>query len=200
MIVRGGQMGTTVAARLFEDSSKTVLLIETGRTNPNITDIYNYGKPLRTPMEWQCVTDIDRGMRGGRTLDGSTIGPGGNGDNSMLSHDFSEEDADVDCNFDSLQSCLKKSESLYPSDDVARAKGADYVPNITTFQDPPMLLSPRIVWSTTTTRICECRAQRYWDRSLSRYRWWRSELRSFHNSLGVGGVGLHFWCLLLTMS
>ncbi|KAL5495902.1 hypothetical protein ACEPAI_1366 [Sanghuangporus weigelae] len=124
-------MGTTVAARLFEDSSKTVLLmIETGsdnRTNPNITDIYNYGKPLRTPMEWQCVTDIDRGMSGGRTLDGSTIGPGGNGDNSMLSHDFSEEDADVDCNFDSLQSCLKKSESFNPLDDLARAKEADYV-------------------------------------------------------------------------
>ncbi|KAL5534918.1 hypothetical protein ACEPAF_3008 [Sanghuangporus sanghuang] len=73
---------------------------------------------------------------------------------------------------------MKKSEGFNPPDDVTRAKGADRL-----FRTHLCYFLPRSVWWTTTVRIRECRAQPYRDRSLSKYRWWRSELRSFHNSL-----------------
>ena len=67
IVVGSGQTGTTVAARLSEDPSTTVLVVEAGnddRTNPNITDIYNFGKTSGTSMEWRWITDLDRGIRG----------------------------------------------------------------------------------------------------------------------------------------
>lgn len=67
IIVGGGLAGITVAARLAEDSSKTVLVVEAGnddRTDSRIYDVYNYGQAFGTSLDWAWSTDLGRTMRG----------------------------------------------------------------------------------------------------------------------------------------
>ena len=68
IVVGAGCGGITVAARLAEDSSKTILLVEAGydeRTNPVIYDIYEYGTAFTdTSLTWQWGTDQGKGMMG----------------------------------------------------------------------------------------------------------------------------------------
>lgn len=55
IVVGAGLTGTTVAARLAESSSITVLLVEAGgddRTDPRVYDIYNYGEAYGTELDW----------------------------------------------------------------------------------------------------------------------------------------------------
>ena len=67
IIVGGGLAGVTVAARLSEDPSKTVLLIEAGnddRTNPDVYDIYRYSAAFGTSLDWAWATDMGKTMHG----------------------------------------------------------------------------------------------------------------------------------------
>ena len=67
IIVGGGLAGLTVAGRLTEDPSKTVLVVEAGnddRTNPNISDLFNYGAVFQTDLDWHWETDMGRVTRG----------------------------------------------------------------------------------------------------------------------------------------
>jgi hypothetical protein len=60
IIVGGGLTGTTVAARLAEDPSVTVLMIEVGednRNDPIVLDVYNYGQFFQSKMNWAWPTE-----------------------------------------------------------------------------------------------------------------------------------------------
>ena len=62
IVVGGGLTGTTVAARLAENSSVTVLMIEAGadeRQNPDVYDIYNYGTFFGSNRNWAWPTEKD---------------------------------------------------------------------------------------------------------------------------------------------
>jgi hypothetical protein len=67
IVVGGGLSGITVAARLAENASATILLIEAGnddRNDPRVYDIYNYGQAFGTNLVWQWGTDRSKGMQG----------------------------------------------------------------------------------------------------------------------------------------
>ena len=67
IVVGAGLAGTTVAARLAENSSLTILVIEAGaddRTNPEVYDIYAYSQAFGGPLDWAWGTDGGRTIRG----------------------------------------------------------------------------------------------------------------------------------------
>ena len=67
IVVGAGLTGTTVAARIAEDSSVTILLVEAGgdnRTNPQVYDIYAYSQAFGGPMDWAWSTDQGKVIRG----------------------------------------------------------------------------------------------------------------------------------------
>ena len=75
IVVGGGLSGLTVAARLAENPSVTVLVIEAGRDDRNdarIYDIYKYGQAFGTDLMWNWPTDHGRGIIGGKTLGGGS--------------------------------------------------------------------------------------------------------------------------------
>ena len=67
IVVGSGLTGTTVAARLAENASVTVLVIEAGaddRDNPEVYDIYDYTEAFGTSLDWGWQTDQGRRMVG----------------------------------------------------------------------------------------------------------------------------------------
>jgi choline dehydrogenase len=60
IVVGAGLTGITVAARLAENSSITVLLVEAGadnRQDPRVFDIYKYGQAFGSELDWQWPTE-----------------------------------------------------------------------------------------------------------------------------------------------
>ena len=67
IVVGAGLGGVTVAARLAENASLTILLLEAGNDNrddPDVYDIYNYGNAFGTSLVWQWPTDQGRTIQG----------------------------------------------------------------------------------------------------------------------------------------
>jgi choline dehydrogenase-like flavoprotein len=67
IVVGAGLAGTTVAARLAENSSVTVLLVEAGaddRKDSRVYDLYAYGQAFGTELDWAWPTDQGKTMRG----------------------------------------------------------------------------------------------------------------------------------------
>ncbi len=67
IVVGAGLTGTTVAARLAEDSDVTVLLIEAGadnRDDSRVYDIYAYSQAFGTELDWSWSTDDGKTIHG----------------------------------------------------------------------------------------------------------------------------------------
>lgn len=67
IIVGGGTAGTTVAARLAEDSTLTVLMVEVGgdnRTNPNVFNVFNDANLATSALDWAWPTDQGKVIHG----------------------------------------------------------------------------------------------------------------------------------------
>lgn len=67
IVVGSGVTGTTVAARLAENSNITVLLVEAGadnRDDSRVYDFYSYGQAFGTELDWGWPTDQGRSMLG----------------------------------------------------------------------------------------------------------------------------------------
>ncbi|KLO16271.1 glucose oxidase [Schizopora paradoxa] len=136
IVVGGGLAGITVAARLAENSSVTVLVIEAGnddRNNPLVYDIYEYGQAFSTNLVWNFATDQNRGMLGGKTLGGGTSINGGTWTRgAQAQYDawqslLETTDASVGWNFNGLFSYMQKSEAFSAPNTQQRAKGANSV-------------------------------------------------------------------------
>ncbi len=67
IVVGGGTAGTTVAARLAENPTLTILMVEVGgdnRTNPDIYNVLNSAKPQNGPLDWAWPTDHGKDIHG----------------------------------------------------------------------------------------------------------------------------------------
>jgi hypothetical protein len=67
IVVGGGLTGTTVASRLTEDPTVTVLMIEVGADNRNdsrVFDIYEYTQAFGTELTWSWPADQGKSILG----------------------------------------------------------------------------------------------------------------------------------------
>jgi hypothetical protein len=67
VVVGGGLTGITVAARLAENPSVSVLVIEAGQDNrwdPRVQNIYTYGQAFGSELDWSWPMDHGRRITG----------------------------------------------------------------------------------------------------------------------------------------
>lgn len=67
VVVGGGLTGITVAARLAEDPSVSVLIIETGQDNrfdQRVQNVYTYGQAFNSELDWAWPADDGRTIAG----------------------------------------------------------------------------------------------------------------------------------------
>ncbi|KAJ3887906.1 alcohol oxidase [Lentinula edodes] len=136
IVVGGGLAGTTVAARLAENSEVTVLLVEAGsdnRTDEIVYDIYAYSQAFGTDLDWAWPTDQGKTMRGGKTLGGSTSINGAHYTRGMQAqYDawttlLETSDADAGWNWEGILGYMQKSEAFSAPNSQQAAKGAKSV-------------------------------------------------------------------------
>ncbi|KIM23455.1 GMC oxidoreductase [Serendipita vermifera MAFF 305830] len=134
IVVGGGLTGITVAARLAENPSTTVLVIEAGaddRWDQRVYDIYAYTQAFSTSLDWQFPTDHGRQMVAGKTLGGGSSINGGHWTRGLdAQYDawgqlLESSEASLNWNWANLFDYMKKSETWSGPNDQQRAKGAD---------------------------------------------------------------------------
>ncbi|KAI0668760.1 alcohol oxidase [Trametes maxima] len=136
IVVGGGLTGTTVAARLAENPSMTVLMIEAGgddRSDSRVYDVYAYGQAFGSELDWSWPADRGKLIRGGKTLGGSSSINGGhwtrglNAQYDAFSKLLEPEEANVGWNWAGMFNYMKKAEGFSAPNDQQRAKGADSI-------------------------------------------------------------------------
>ncbi|KAF9508779.1 GMC oxidoreductase [Hydnum rufescens UP504] len=154
IILGGGLAGLTVANRLSENCTISVLVIEAGQDNrddPRIYDIYQYGSTHGTSLEWSYPSNGGV-IRGGRTLGGSSSVNGAiwtRGTKQQYdawSQLLDPIDASVGWNWDGLLSYMKKAESFSAPTSQQRAKGADYVASCHGSRGPVNVAFPNLMY------------------------------------------------------
>ncbi|KAI0757740.1 alcohol oxidase [Daedaleopsis nitida] len=133
IVVGGGLTGVTVAARLAEDSSLKILLVEAGgddRANAQVYDVYQYGSFFGSSLNWAWPTDAGKSISGGKTLGGGSSINGAawtrglNAQYDTWSSLLETSEASVGWNWDGMFSYMKKAETFSAPNDQQQAKGA----------------------------------------------------------------------------
>ncbi|KAF7304381.1 Glucose oxidase [Mycena chlorophos] len=155
IVVGGGLAGMTVASRLSEDPSVTVLLIEAGeddRTNAQIYDIYDYSQAFGGPMDWAWTADQGRVIHGGKTLGGSSSINGGHWTRGMSAqYDawstlLEEDEQDVGWNWEGMFASMKKAEGFSAPNSQQAAKGAQSVASYHNTTGPVQVTYPDLMY------------------------------------------------------
>ncbi|KLO16270.1 alcohol oxidase [Schizopora paradoxa] len=155
IVVGGGLAGITVAARLAENASISVLVIEAGnddRNNKLVYDIGAYGQAFKTDLVWKFPAENSRNLLGGKTLGGSTSINGaawtrGNKPQyDAISKLLEPSEADLGWNFDSLFSYMKKAETFSAPNSQQKAKGADSVASYHGASGPIQVTFPNLMY------------------------------------------------------
>ncbi|KAJ7609555.1 hypothetical protein DFH06DRAFT_1246833 [Mycena polygramma] len=125
VIVGGGATGLSLAVRLSEDPTKTVVVLEAGNSgigNPNITNLRLNAGNFGTANDWQFVTvpQVDVGNRTQAQVQGKVLG-GGSAINSGMYLRGNKEEYDAletlgakGWNWESMFAAVKKSEHFHP--------------------------------------------------------------------------------------
>ncbi|PPR03689.1 hypothetical protein CVT24_007410 [Panaeolus cyanescens] len=152
IIVGGGLTGTTVASRLAENTSVTVLLVEAGADNRNdsrVYDMYRYGDAFGSELTWNWPTDQERSMMGGKTLGGSSSINGAaytrglSAQYDVWQQLLEPSEADVGWNWQGVWKYMKKSESFTPPSKEQALKGAQSVNSYHGFSGPVHVAFPQ---------------------------------------------------------
>ncbi|KAF8154930.1 hypothetical protein B0H34DRAFT_783908 [Crassisporium funariophilum] len=136
IVIGAGLTGTTVAARLAEDPTVTVLLVEAGadnRNDPRVYDIYRYGEAFNSELTWSWPADQGKSILGGKTLGGSSSINGAaytrglNAQYDAWSTLLEPSEAGVGWNWQGLWGYMKKSETFSAPNSQQAAKGAQSI-------------------------------------------------------------------------
>ncbi|KAJ6485382.1 hypothetical protein C8R47DRAFT_537787 [Mycena vitilis] len=129
VIVGGGATGLSLAVRLSEDPTKTVVVLEAGNSgigNPNITNLRLNAGNFGTANDWQFVTvpQVNVGKRTQAQVQGKVLG-GGSAINSGMYLRGNKEEYDAlealgakGWNWESMFAAVKKSEHFHPPTQV----------------------------------------------------------------------------------
>ncbi|EJD48758.1 glucose oxidase [Auricularia subglabra TFB-10046 SS5] len=135
IVVGGGLTGITVAARLSENSSTSILLIEAGadnRNDPRVYDMYRYGDAFGSELDWQWKAEKG-GIIGGKTLGGSSSINGATWTRGSIAQYnawgalLESSESSLGWNWANMSYYMKRAESFSAPNDGQRAKGANSV-------------------------------------------------------------------------
>ncbi|KAF8815895.1 alcohol oxidase [Phlegmacium glaucopus] len=155
IVVGAGLAGTTVASRLTEDPTVTVLLVEVGadnRNDPRVFDIYNYGQAFGSEIAWSWPADQGRSILGGKTLGGSSSINGAaytrglNAQYDAWSSLLETSEASVGWNWQGVWSYMKKSETFSAPNSQQAAKGAQSIASYHGFSGPVQVTYPDLMY------------------------------------------------------
>ncbi|KAK7043083.1 hypothetical protein VNI00_008437 [Paramarasmius palmivorus] len=150
IVVGGGLAGTTVAARLAETGTYSVLLVEAGaddRQDSRVYDIYAFGQAFGTSLDWQFPTEHGN-MVSGKTLGGSTSISGAHYTRGQAAqYDawstlLESSEASVGWNWNSMFNYMKKSEGFSGPNGQQSAKGAQSVDAYHGYNGPVQVTYP----------------------------------------------------------
>ncbi|PPQ66234.1 hypothetical protein CVT26_010935 [Gymnopilus dilepis] len=155
IVVGAGLTGTTVAARLAEDPSVTILLIEAGadnRNDPRVYDIYEYGQAFGTELTWSWPAEQGRSILGGKTLgggssiNGAAYTRGLNAQYDSWSSLLETSEASVGWNWQGLWGYMQKSEAFSPPNSQQAAKGAQFISSYHGYSGPVQVTYPDLMY------------------------------------------------------
>ncbi|KAF8897995.1 hypothetical protein CPB84DRAFT_1815762 [Gymnopilus junonius] len=144
IVVGGGLTGTTVAARLAEDSSVT--------ERPRVYDIYEYGQAFGTELAWTWPAEQGKSIIGGKTLgggssiNGAAYTRGLNAQYDSWSSLLETSEASVGWNWQGLWSYMKKSEAFSPPNSQQAAKGAQFISSYHGYSGPVQVTYPDLMY------------------------------------------------------